>query len=113
MTFDEKRLAALREKYGADKAGEIFDPKFAKVGEKIFSNGTRAAPYAGVPTFVSAPYRQVDQRNPDVSDLDVAIVGVPMDLASPTVRIALRAPSSAGDRSHRSLQPCSRMRAGL
>ena len=57
MTFDEKRLAALREKYGNDKAGEIFDPKFAKVGEKIFSNGTRAAPYAGVPTFVSAPYR--------------------------------------------------------
>ena len=52
----------------------------AKVGEKIFSNGTRAAPYAGVPTFVSAPYRQVDQRNPEVSDLDVAIVGVPMDL---------------------------------
>ena len=80
MTFDEKRLAALREKYANDKAGEIFDPKFAKVGEKIFSNGTRAAPYAGVPTFVSAPYRQVDQRNPDVSDLDVAIVGVPMDL---------------------------------
>jgi len=80
MALDEKRLAALREKYGNDKAGEIFDPKFAKVGEKIFSNGTRAAPYAGVPTFVSAPYRQVDQRNPDVSDLDVAIVGVPMDL---------------------------------
>ena len=80
MTFDEKKLAELRAKYGGDNAGEIFDPKFAKVGEKIFQNGTRAAPYAGVPTFLSAPHRPVDPRNPDFGDLQVAIVGVPMDL---------------------------------
>lgn len=80
MTFDEKKLAELRAKYGGDNAGEIFDPKFAKVGAKIFQNGTRAAPYAGVPTFLSAPHHPVDPRNPDFGDLQVAIVGVPMDL---------------------------------
>lgn len=80
MTFDEKKLAELRAKYSGDNAGEIFDPKFAKVGEKIFRNGTRAAPYAGVPTFLSAPHHPVDPRNPDFGDLQVAIVGVPMDL---------------------------------
>ncbi len=80
MTFDEKRLQELRAKYGSDKAGEIFDEKFAKVGEKIFSNGTRAAPYAGVPTFLSAPHRPIDPAARDFGDLQVAIVGVPMDL---------------------------------
>lgn len=80
MTFDEKKLAELRAKYGGDNGGEIFDPKFAKVGQKIFQNGTRAAPYAGVPTFLSAPHHPVDPKNPDFGDLQVAIVGVPMDL---------------------------------
>lgn len=80
MTFSDAKLRALREKYGSDGAGEIFDPKFAKVGEKIFSNGTRAAPYAGVPTFLSAPHHPIDPAAPDFGDLQVAIVGVPMDL---------------------------------
>lgn len=80
MTFDEKRLQELRAKYGDDNAGEIFDEKFAKVGEKIFSNGTRAAPYAGIPTFLSAPHRPIDPAAPDFGDLQVGIVGVPMDL---------------------------------
>jgi agmatinase len=80
MTFSDDKLRALREKYGRDAAGEIFDPKFAKVGAKIFSNGTRAAPYAGVPTFLSAPHHPIDPSAPDFGDLQVAIVGVPMDL---------------------------------
>lgn len=80
MTFSDDKLRALREKYGSDAAGEIYDPKFAKVGEKIFSNGTRAAPYAGVPTFLSAPHHPIDPAAPDFGDLQVAIVGVPMDL---------------------------------
>ncbi|MCL6707754.1 agmatinase [Pseudomonas sp. R2.Fl] len=80
MSFSDDKLRALREKYGNDRAGEIFDPKFAKVGEKIFSNGTRAAPYAGVPTFLSAPHHPIDPNAPDFGNLQVAIVGVPMDL---------------------------------
>lgn len=80
MAFDADKLAALRAKYGESRNGEIFDPAFQKVGDKIFSNGTRQAPFAGVPTFLSAPYRQVDAQNPDFGDLQVAITGVPMDL---------------------------------
>ena len=80
MTWDNSKLDALRAKYADSQAGEIFDPAFAKVADKIFSNGTRVAPYAGVPTFLSAPYQPMDAANPDFGDLQVAITGVPMDL---------------------------------
>jgi guanidinopropionase len=81
MAWDNERLAALRAKYSDEKGGEIFDPRFRKVADRIFDkSGTRAAPYAGVPTFLSAPYRQIDQANPDFGGLQVAITGVPMDL---------------------------------
>ncbi|WP_137129305.1 agmatinase [Rhizobium sp. FY34] len=80
MGFDADKLAALKAKYEDSAGGEIFDPAFAKVGEKIIKNGTRAAPYAGVPTFLSAPYLPVEAENPEFGDLQVAITGVPMDL---------------------------------
>src|SRR5262245_9013309 len=81
MAWDPIKLDALRKKYGEGHGGELFDPRFRRVADKIFSgSGTRMAPYAGVPTFLSAPYRQVDPDKPDLGDLDVAIVGVPMDL---------------------------------
>lgn len=81
MAFDDSKLQALREKFGDGHGGDIFDPAFRKVADKIFSkSGTRLAPYAGVPTFLSAPYMPVDADNPDFGDLQVAITGVPMDL---------------------------------
>lgn len=81
MTFDADRLKALREKFGDSHGGEIFDPRFRKVADKIFSKtGTRVAPYAGLPTFLAAPYREISAENPDFGDLQVAITGVPMDL---------------------------------
>lgn len=81
MGFEPSRLEELRKKYGEGHGGELFDPRFRKVAEKIFSkSGTRLAPYAGVPTFLSAPYRPVDAAAPDFGDLQVAVVGMPMDL---------------------------------
>lgn len=81
MAFDESKLQALREKFGDGHGGDIFDPAFRKVADKIFSkSGTRLAPYAGLPTFLSAPYVPVDANEPDFGDLQVAITGVPMDL---------------------------------
>ncbi|MDX3974607.1 agmatinase [Shinella sp.] len=75
------KLDELKAKYGASHGGEMFDPAFRKVADKIFSkNGTRLAPYAGVPTFLSAPYMPVDANEPDFGNLQVAITGVPMDL---------------------------------
>ena len=81
MGFDRSKLDDLRRKYGESHGGELFDPKFRAVANKIFTEGgTRAAPFSGIPTFLAAPYLQVDGQAPDFGDLQVAIVGVPMDL---------------------------------
>ena len=80
MTFEEK-LERLRARYGDAAGGEIHDPEFRAVADRIFDpQGTRKAPYAGIPTFLSAPIRQIDWKAPDFADLQVAILGVPMDL---------------------------------
>jgi agmatinase len=78
--MDKDELQRLRDKYGSLGGGDIFDPDFRKVADTIFSNGTRLAPYAGMPTFLTAPHRPIDPENPDFGDLQVAILGVPMDL---------------------------------
>ncbi len=81
MGYDRGKLEALRRKYGESHGGEMFDPKFRSVADKIFSkSGTRLAPYSGIPTFLAAPYREIAADNPDFGDLQVAIIGVPMDL---------------------------------
>jgi agmatinase len=79
-TFEE-RLQRLRAAY-ADAAGsDVRRPAFRRIAEKVFDpSGTRHASYAGVPTFLDAPFRPVDWREPDFSGLDVAMIGVPMDL---------------------------------
>jgi agmatinase len=79
--MDESKLRELREKYGSGHGGNLYDPDFKKVADKIFSkSGTRLAPYAGIPTFLSAPHMPVDAEDPDFRNLQVAITGVPMDL---------------------------------
>ena len=81
MAWDPDRLADLRRKYGEAHGGELFNPDYRQVADKIFSaSGTRLAPYAGVPTLLSAPYRPVDAQDPDFGNLQVAMVGMPMDL---------------------------------
>ncbi len=80
MEFEEN-LKRLRAQYGEAGGGETRDPKFRKVAEKIFDpKGTRVAPYSGVPTFMAAPLRPIDWNEPDFGDLQVAAVGIPMDL---------------------------------
>lgn len=81
MSFDRNKLDALRSKYGESHGGQLFDPKFRRVADKIFSkSGTRVAPYAGMPTLLDAPYREISVENPDFGDLQVAMIGIPMDL---------------------------------
>jgi agmatinase len=76
---DRENLARLRAKY-EDKPGEVFEPKFRRVADRIFNaRGTRAAPYSGIPTLLSAPARTFTPET-DLADLQVALVGVPMDL---------------------------------
>jgi agmatinase len=81
MAWDQTKLEELRAKFADSHGGEILDPDFRKVADKIFSkSGTRLAPYAGVPTFLSAPYMPVAADEPDFGNLQVAISGIPMDL---------------------------------
>ncbi len=73
--FDDHKLERLRAKY-AD-GNEIFDPKFRRVADAVSKGADRRpAPFAGIPTLLRAPYR------PDFAEarLDIALLGVPMDL---------------------------------
>jgi len=100
MAWDKSRLDALRTKYADSHGGEIFDPTFRKVADRLFNkSGTRLAPYSGVPTFLAAPYLPVEAENPDFGDLQVAIVGVPMDLG-----VTNRPGSRFGPRAMRSIE---------
>lgn len=79
MLWSPERLEALRRKY-AELGAATSDPAFARVAAKVMRGGTRAAPFAGFPTLLSAPARIVDWTAPDLADLDVAVIGMPMDL---------------------------------
>lgn len=80
MTFEEN-LKRLRAEYGEAGGAAVRDPEFRKVIERLFDpRGTRKAPYAGLPTFLAAPFREMDWSAPDFAGLQVAILGVPMDL---------------------------------
>jgi guanidinopropionase len=82
MAFNKTQLDALRSKYSGT-AADMHDPRFAKVAAAIFSEGgTRAAPYAGVASLLGAPLRSVDSKKPDFGDLQVALMGIPMDLGA-------------------------------
>ncbi len=78
---DPKKLQQLRERYADAAASEIHDETLAKAADALFSDGDkRTKPYAGVSTFLDAPYREIDEAAPDLSGLDIALIGVPMDL---------------------------------
>ena len=110
--MDKDELERLRTKYGSLDGGEMFDPKFRHVADKIFSNGTRLAPYSGIPTFSPRPTGKSTAENPDFGDLQVAIIGVPMDLGvTNRQRLPLRPEGAAHHRAHRPLQSCAGMRA--
>ncbi len=79
--MNQDNLDRLRRKYGSLSKGELLDPAFQQVAATVFDDkGTRQAPFAGVSTFLDAPWLGVDPRAPDFGDLQVALVGVPMDL---------------------------------
>lgn len=73
------KLEQLKAKFGAGDGGEMHDPKYQRIADLIFSaGGRRPAPYSGVPTLLSAPYRAT--AGAEIADLQVALFGVPMDL---------------------------------
>jgi guanidinopropionase len=75
--MDRTKLDELRAKYPADKPDASHHPEFRKAVETIFA-GTdrRPKPYEGVASLLGAPLR----LNADLGGLDVALIGVPLDL---------------------------------
>src|SRR5260370_8018835 len=79
--FDKAKLEALRAKYEGAKETEVAPPEFREALSLVFgSNYRRAMPFAGISTLLDLPYRPEAPDLPDFGGLDVALVGVPMDL---------------------------------
>src|SRR5215831_1900707 len=79
--FDKAKLEALRAKYTGAKETEIAPAEFRKALSLVFGEEyRRAMPYAGISTLLDLPYRPEAPDLPNFGGLDVALVGVPMDL---------------------------------
>jgi guanidinopropionase len=73
--MDQSKLQRLRDRYNDGNVFDSDDPVLARVARQVQSpDGRRVEPYAGVPTFLSLPYVT------NIAGLDVAAIGVPMDL---------------------------------
>lgn len=80
MPFDAAALEHLRARYGTARGGDIHDPHFRAVADRIFSGDRRKWPFADPATLLDAPFIP-EGLSPAVLDaLDVALIGVPMDL---------------------------------
>src|SRR6266849_3478316 len=98
--MDAKKIDALKQKYAGTKGGEIFHPPFAAVAAQVFSNSDqRKWPFAGAATFLGLPYRPEWAAAPDLGGLDVALIGVPMDLG-----VTNRAGARLGPRAVRAVE---------
>jgi guanidinopropionase len=79
--FDKAKLEALRAKYEGAKETEVAPADFRKALSLVFgSRYQRAMPFAGVSTFLDLPLLPDAPDLPDFGGLDIALVGVPMDL---------------------------------
>lgn len=97
---DPEKLKALREKYADTKGGDIYNPAFRAVADQQFSDGDkRKWPFADVATFLGVPYRPEAPDAVDFDGLDIAFVGVPMDLG-----VTNRAGARLGPRAVRAVE---------
>jgi len=97
--MEKAKLDALRAKYSDAKGGDIFNPEFAAVAANVFTSSDRRKwPFAGVTTLLDASYRP-DAATESFAGLDVALVGVPMDLG-----VTNRAGARLGPRAVRSVE---------
>jgi agmatinase len=77
--MDEDRLKRLRERYAGTAGGHMYDPEFRKVAAAQFQGDKRKWPFADPATLLGAPFRP-QAASEAFAGLDVALVGVPMDL---------------------------------
>lgn len=73
--MDQRKLESLRARYRDGDAFDAGDPVLARAAADLRSpEGRRALPYSGVPSFLGLPLAA------GAAGLDIAAVGVPMDL---------------------------------
>ncbi len=98
--MDRKKLEKLRAQYAAAAPGDVHDPEFKRAAAMVYA-GTdrRPKPYEGVSTFLGAPLRTDAPRAADFGGLDIALVGVPMDLG-----VTNRAGARLGPRAVRGIE---------
>lgn len=72
--MDLDKLERLRARYAGVAGDQIYDERFARVAEMQFRGGVRTKPYSGHSTLLDAPSQMT------ADGLDVALIGVPMDL---------------------------------
>jgi guanidinopropionase len=96
MTPD--KLAALRARYAEAGGADIHDPALRRVAETQFKGDRRRWPFMHAATFLAAPYRP-EAPDEGYPDLDLALIGVPMDLG-----VTNRSGSRLGPRAVRSVE---------
>lgn len=73
--MNSEKLERLRERFGEADGSRYLTERFRHVGEKLADRPhSSTKPYAGMPTFLDLPFQA------GFDGLDVAIIGVPMDL---------------------------------
>src|SRR5262252_7867335 len=73
--MDSSELERLRAKYATASADETHDPAKRRLVKALFEGaGRRRLPYGGMPTLLDFPAKE------RFADLDIALIGVPMDL---------------------------------
>jgi agmatinase len=98
--MDSKKLDALRARYADTAVRNTHNPTFKRVIDRVFSDaGLRLKPYAGFTTFLGAPLALGGKQQPLLSGLDVALIGVPMDLG-----VTNRAGARLGPRAVRAVE---------
>ena len=98
--IDPAKLAAWRERFSNDRPHETFDPVFRKAAALGFKgDGRPKLPYSNIPTLLGAPYRPDVADLPNFGGLQVALIGMPIDLG-----ITNRAGARLGPRAIRNIE---------
>jgi guanidinopropionase len=99
MPLSPADLARLKQRYAAEGGQDVHDPLFRRVVDTLFTAGKRRKPYADVSTFLDLPLMADAAEKADFGGLDIALVGVPMDLG-----VTNRAGARLGPRAVRAVE---------
>jgi len=98
--MDKKRLEMLRARYAGSGGNDADNPLFNAVASVQFRHGDRRSwPFAGVATFMGLPHIANPLATGALAGVDVAVIGVPMDLG-----VTNRAGARLGPRAVRAIE---------